>query len=129
MKTTSRARRGLALMELLIATVLLMICGFPVMLVFRQSGQTLQRADERRESAFYIDQVFTHINRTSLHFLWDNFGPPQFPGAGKMRDRIAETVRGGAFVTIIRADVKAEAQMKAKVSPPRIALMSMPAFR
>ena len=43
------------------------------------------------------------------------------------RNRMAEIVRGGAFVTMIRAEVKAEDHMKANASPPKIALMSMSA--
>jgi len=104
MRNKNIDRRGLTLIELLIASVLLMICGFPVMLVFKTSTATLQRSDERRESAFYIDQIFTHLNRTSLHFLWDNFGPPTFTGAGKMRDRIAETDENGQLLVIQEAN-------------------------
>lgn len=40
---------------------------------------------------------------------------------------MAETVSGGALVTMIRAEVNAEDHMKANASPPSIALMSIPA--
>ena len=38
---------------------------------------------------------------------------------------MADTVRGGALVTMIRAEEKADDQIKAKVTPAMIALMSI----
>lgn len=89
---------ALTLVELVVGTAILMICALPALALFTTSNRTLERTDERRAAYFHIDQVFAKLNRTSLHFLWDNFGPPEFAGAGKMRDRVAETDQNGKLL-------------------------------
>lgn len=81
-------RRGLSLTEVLVAAVILAAVGIPVFSVFLQSKRSISRTDTRREVRFFIKEIMAHINRHSLHDLWDNFGPAPYSPA-KMLGQIA----------------------------------------
>lgn len=96
-------RRGITLIEVLIAAVILALCAVPVIAIFIQGKQGIVRTDDRRRARFYLNEILARVNRVSLHTLWNYFGPkgynvngganPQigFSGpTGKFRDRIAE---------------------------------------
>jgi hypothetical protein len=68
-------RRGLTLLEVLIASILLVIMGVAVMGVFATSGRGIKKTDERRLYRFFVDELLARAQRHSLHHLWDHFGP------------------------------------------------------
>lgn len=70
-----RTRRGLTLIEILMATVILAMSAAATMNVFTTSSMGIRKTDERRELRYYLREIFAHVNRQALHKLWDHFGP------------------------------------------------------
>lgn len=68
-------RRGLSLLEVLVAAVILAIVGVGVLQVFSSSTRTIVAADARTELGFYLQTILRHVQSQSLHPLWDNYGP------------------------------------------------------
>lgn len=92
-----RQRRGVTLVEILIAAVILAICAVAVLSIYSTSTQGIQRTDERRELRSYMGEIFAHVNRCSLHQLFDLFG--EAPAAErKTLGRIALTDENGGMV-------------------------------
>jgi prepilin-type N-terminal cleavage/methylation domain-containing protein len=84
---TKRRRRGLTLIEVLIATIILAVAVVAVMQIFRGANIGIRKTDERRELRYYLSEIYAHVNRQPLHELWDYFGPPDFADrslAGKL---------------------------------------------
>lgn len=80
-------RRGLTLIEVLIATIILAVAVVAVMQIFRGANLGIRKTDERRELRYYLSEIYTHVNRQPLHELWKYFGPPDFADrslAGKL---------------------------------------------
>lgn len=75
-------RRGTTLVEILIAAVILSIAGVAVLGIFSQSTRSIKGTDMRREERFFLQSILSHVNRVSLHELWDHYGPE---GAGPPR--------------------------------------------
>lgn len=97
----SKKREAFSLSEILIATVLLVLAAVPVMAIFSGSKQSIDRADERREKRYFLNELVAKAQRHSLQTLWDAFGP-YFVGAaqcGYMRDRVAEVDSNGKLIT------------------------------
>ncbi len=78
MKHTLRSirRRGITLIEVLVASIVLAVAAVSVMNVFRGSAMGVRKTDEKRELRYYLAEVFSHLNRRPLHELWDAYGPP-----------------------------------------------------
>jgi len=70
-----QARRGVTLIEVLIATIVLAVAAVSVMNIFRGANIGIRKTDEKRELRYYVSEIFNHINRQALHDLWDHFGP------------------------------------------------------
>lgn len=88
-----RSRSGFSLAEVLIGTAILAIMGVPMIGVFIQSKHSIVRTDAKREARYYIGEIMAHVERQSLHKLWDYFGPGEIVGfdtAGRLRHRLAE---------------------------------------
>lgn len=84
-------RVGMSLTEVMVAVAIMAVVSIPVIGIYMQSTTTLGKTDTRREIRFYIQEILAHANRSSLHELFDNFGPSGFGKyGGKMKDRIAE---------------------------------------
>lgn len=75
-------RRGLTLLEVLIAAVLLAMSGVAVMNIFMGANRGIRKTDERREIRHHLVKVFSHANRQAIHMLFKNFG---LPAAGASR--------------------------------------------
>ncbi len=73
-----RRVRGTSLIEILIASVLLAVAGVAVMSIYRAGTKGIQVSDLRREERFYLQEILAHVNRNSLHQLWDHYGPQGF---------------------------------------------------
>lgn len=87
-------RRGLSLLEILIAAVILVVVAIPLLGVFQSSRQSIARTDQRREIRHITSEILAHAARQPLHDLWDNYGPGEVVGfdtAGKMQHQLAET--------------------------------------
>lgn len=67
-------RRGVTLLEVLIAAVLLAMSGVAVMNIFMGANRGIKKTDERREIRHHLVKVFAHANRQAIHKLFDNFG-------------------------------------------------------
>lgn len=88
MRTNGRARRGVTLIEVLIASIILALAGAAVFQVFSGANTAIRKTDERRELRYYLREIFSHLNRQPLHELWNHYGPeglgPARPLAGAM---------------------------------------------
>ena len=69
-------RRGVTLLEVLIAAVLLAMSGVAVMNIFMGANRGIRKTDERREIRHHLVKIFAHANRQAIHKLFDNFGLP-----------------------------------------------------
>jgi len=112
MKTARRDGGGFSLTEVLIAAVILSICSIPLIGMFIQSKRGITGADKKREHRFYVKTIFTHLNRTSLHHLWNYYGPAghdvpftiennqasDIAQSGRLRGDLAETDPLGRLV-------------------------------
>ena len=84
------ARGAFSLTEILIAAVILALVGVPVIGIFMGSKDAITRTDTARDARYFVNEIFAHAERQSLHELWDNFGPGEvIPEAGKMKHEIA----------------------------------------
>jgi hypothetical protein len=89
MSTTRR--NAFSLTEILIAATILAIVGIPVIGIFLGSKDAIVRTDAARDNRYFVSEIFAHVERQSLHELWDNFGPGEvIPQAGRMRHEIAK---------------------------------------
>lgn len=91
MKTTRTSDTGaFSLTEIMIAAVILAIVGVPVIGIFIGSKDAIVRTDAARDARYFVNEIFAHAERQSLHELWDNFGPGEaIAAAGKMKHEIA----------------------------------------
>ncbi len=75
LRASRPGRQGLTLIEVLIAAVILAIAGVAVLAIFSGSAKGIQTTDLRREERFFLNAINAHVNRVSLHTLWDHYGP------------------------------------------------------
>lgn len=66
-------RRGFSLIEVLIAAIILAMCGVAVLTIFSGSTNAIKRTDARREYRFYLREILAHVNRQSLHKLFFHY--------------------------------------------------------
>lgn len=93
MRKITRDCRGVTLVEVLVATIILTVAGIPVLMLFTQSRQSIDRVDRRREVRYFAGEILAHASRQPLHELWEQFGPGDVVGweiAGRMRHQIAD---------------------------------------
>jgi prepilin-type N-terminal cleavage/methylation domain-containing protein len=82
-------RRGLSLIEVLVAAVILAIVGVGVLQIFSTSTTTIQAADARTAYGFYLQTILRHVQSQSLHPLWDNYGPEEVGPPRPLLGRLA----------------------------------------
>ena len=87
--------KAFSLVEILIAATILAVCLVPVISIFITGRTQIAHTDTARKYRFFVDEILARIDRTSLHTLWNYFGPKGFNVAGfgasgKFRDRLAE---------------------------------------
>jgi prepilin-type N-terminal cleavage/methylation domain-containing protein len=86
-------RRGFSLVEVMIGVTILGVIGIPMIGVFIQSKNSISRTDVKREARYYIGEIMAHVERQSLHKLWDYFGPGEVVGfdtAGQLQHKLCE---------------------------------------
>lgn len=89
----TRTRNGFSLAEVLIGVTILAVMGVPMLGVFIQSKHSITRTDAKREARYYIGEIMAHLERQSLHKLWDYFGPGEVVGfdvAGQLKHKLCE---------------------------------------
>jgi hypothetical protein len=82
---------GMSLVEILVGVAILTAVGIPMLNMFTQSRDSLARSDRRRECRYYVREIFSLLDRQSLHDLWQFFGPGEVVGygvAGKLKHRL-----------------------------------------
>lgn len=91
MKTARRTDTGaFSLTEIMIAACILATVGVPVIGIFIGSKDAIVRTDAARDARYFVNEIFAHAERQSLHELWDNFGPNEaIEVAGRMKHEIA----------------------------------------
>jgi hypothetical protein len=98
----TRAPRGaITLVEILVASVILVMVAIPMLGIFQTSRQSIMRTDRRREIRHITSEILAHAARQPLHELWDEFGPGEVVGwetAGRMKHRIADYDATGRIV-------------------------------
>lgn len=78
------ARSGLTLVELLIASVILVIIAGPMGVLLWQSNQGVRSADRAREARSVIEQLLLHVESTDFVTLYKNFGWGLQPEVGQV---------------------------------------------
>lgn len=91
-------KHGFTLVEVLIASVILAICGVGVMAIFSTGTQSIQRTDERRELRYFLNEILAHVNRQALHDLWDYYGPEGFGPPRRLLGQLALVDAEGKIV-------------------------------
>ena len=86
-------RAGLTLIEILVASVILVVVAIPMLGIFDSSRQSIARTDRRREIRHITSEILAHAGRQPLHDLWDQYGPGEVVGfdtAGRMHHKLAD---------------------------------------
>lgn len=88
---------GFSLTEVLIAGVILGLVGVAVFAIFGTSRESIGRTDTRRTIRFYQQEIFAHVQRQSLHSLWDDYGPAPY-SESKMQSALARSGPDGKLL-------------------------------
>lgn len=86
-----RKMGAFSLLEVLMAAVILVVACVPMIGVFLGSKDAVQLTDAARDVRYFVNEILAHVERQSLHALWDEFGPVEVvPEAGRMHHELAE---------------------------------------
>jgi hypothetical protein len=78
--------KGLTLVEVLTASLILSLIAIPVLTIFLQSKNNIVRTDSRRKYFHYAREIVSRAERASLHVLWNYYGPKGYNVPGGLKD-------------------------------------------
>jgi hypothetical protein len=95
-KSSQQSSCGFSLVEVLIGSIILAAIGVPIINMFLGSKDNIARTDRRRDARFFMSEILAHVERHSLHDLWDWYGPNEVVAeAGRMKHQLAKLDKKG----------------------------------